>query len=104
MATSSLSAPVKAGQKLAVLQVWYGNVCIAQSDLLACNDVAISIPEKEQQGTFNTDGLLQALAVLGIIFAVILLAFGILFVIRMTRGAMFRSRSKRRRQDRRRSR
>jgi len=104
MAASSLTAPVKAGQKLAVLQVWYGNVCIAQADLLACNDVAISIPEDEKQGGFNTDGLVQALVVLGIIFAVILLLFGIMFVIRLTRGAMMRSRSKRRRQDRRRSR
>lgn len=104
MATSGLSAPVKAGQKLAVLQVWYGNVCIAQSDLLAYNDTAVSIPEQEQQGVFNTAGLVQALAVLGIIFAVILLLFGIMFVIRMTRGAMLRNRSKRRRQGRRRSR
>ena len=104
MVTSSLTAPVKEGQKLAVLQVWYGNVCIAQSDLLASNSVAVSIPESEQQGGFNTSGLIQALAVLGVIFAVILLLFGVMFVIRMTRGAMLRNRSKRRRQDRRRSR
>lgn len=104
MATASLTAPVKAGQKLAILQVWYGNVCIAQADLLACNDVAVSIAEDEQQGGFNTSGLIQALAVLGIIFAVILLLFGIMFVIRLTRGAMMRNRSKRRRQGRRRSR
>ena len=104
MTTASLTAPVKAGQKLAILQVWYGNVCIAQADLLACNDVSISIAEDEQQGGFNTSGLIQALAVLGIIFAVILLLFGIMFVIRLTRGAMMRNRSKRRRQGRRRSR
>ena len=39
-----------------------------------------------------------------LMIAVILLLFGIMFVIRMTRGAMMRNRSKRRRQDRRRSR
>lgn len=35
-------APIKAGQNLAALEVWYNDKCIAQTDVYAANDVAVA--------------------------------------------------------------
>lgn len=40
----SLSAPVEKGQKLGAVQVWYGKKCLAQTDLVAMNDVLPDTP------------------------------------------------------------
>ena len=41
---------MKAGEKLGTVQVWYGEKCLAQTDMVAMNDVPLaqtpSIPEK----------------------------------------------------------
>lgn len=41
-APGSTQAPIKKGQNLAALQVWYGSLCIAQTDVYAMNDVPVA--------------------------------------------------------------
>jgi hypothetical protein len=35
-----LTAPISKGDKIGTVRVWYGNVCLAQQDLLSASDVA----------------------------------------------------------------
>ena len=45
-APGSTQAPIKKGQNLAALQVWYGSLCIAQTDVYAMNDVPVAYVKK----------------------------------------------------------
>lgn len=100
-----IEAPVEIGDKLSQVQVWYGNMCVAQADLLAMNTVAFMDPAGAEQDTDN-DG-----TVVKVIFTVLLLAAGltavvylVLIVIRKINMNAAKNRSKRHRADRRRSR
>lgn len=104
----TLTAPVKAGTKVADVEFWYGSVCIGETELYTLIDVPLSTKTAADPGTQDGDGfdagaLTTALVVLGVIFAVILLLFGGLFLVRTVRIAMRNARSKKRRQERRRS-
>lgn len=108
MVNSTLSAPIKAGTKVADVQFWYGSICIAETELYSMIDVPLSTKVSQQTGDGSGDGfdagaLSTALMVLGVIFALILVLFGGLFLVRTVRIAMRNARSKKRRQDRRRS-
>lgn len=103
--TPMLSAPVQAGEYITSVQVWYGNVCVAQAPIITRNssDVAAVADQSvyiEQTG----EGLrifLRLLAILG----VILLIFGVILVtVRLIRQARLRAQHRRRRRNRRRSR
>ena len=104
----SLTAPVKAGDVVDILQIWYGAVCIAQSELVAMNDskFAEAVENTQSQGAdvWNSDGLTKVLAIFGMIVGVILGFILILYIIRWVRTAMLRSKRRRRRNARRRSR
>lgn len=105
---STLSAPLKAGTKVANAQFWYGSICIGETELYSLIDVPVSAsvlaqPDPVEPGGFDAGALSTALMVLGIIFAVILILFGGLFLVRTLRIAMHNARSKKRRQERRRS-
>lgn len=108
--TPTINAPVKAGVKVADVQFWYGTICIGETSLYAKIDVPMSTkvtvdtPIQQEPGEFDAGALTTALIVLGVIFACILLIFGGLFLIRTVRIAMRNARSKKRRQERRRSR
>lgn len=41
-ADAALQAPISKGEKVSSVQIWYGNMCVAQTDLFAMNDVAAS--------------------------------------------------------------
>lgn len=104
----ALTAPVKAGTKVADVEFWYGSICIGETELYTLIDVPVSTKVIQQTGAQQDDGfdagaLTTALIVLGIIFAVILVLFGGLFLVRTVRIAMRNARSKKRRQERRRS-
>lgn len=58
---SAITAPVEKGQKLGIAQVWYGSKCLAQTDMVAMNNVEKYqppvIPEKpaaKQSGSWLT--------------------------------------------------
>ena len=107
MVNGNLTAPVKAGTKVANVQAWYGSICIAESELYTLIDVPVSsaaaaVPDVQDDG-FDAGAITTALIVLGVIFAVILALFGGLFLVRTVRIAIRNARSKKRRQERRRS-
>lgn len=105
MGNRSVSAPVKEGDEIDTVQLWYKNVCIAQSPLTAKNSVAEHIVEEENNSAIaNTEGLSKALIIIGIILAFVLCVAGILYVIQMVRMASVRAQHRRRRKNRRRSR
>lgn len=97
---SNITAPVQQGDKIGVIQAWYGDKCLAQTDLVAMNHVpqyqAPIIPEKPQtQGGGN--GWLIALWIIGGIVLVVALAFLALISVRSVRVMNHRRRSRRRR-------
>lgn len=105
--TAPLTAPVESGQKITALQVWYGNICVARTDLLAKNSAAVKILGDQNEPNsdgFDAGALSTALMVLGAIFIIVLVLGGGLFIIRSVRGRMKRSKKRKRRQNRRRSR
>lgn len=108
MVGGTLNAPVKAGTKVADVEFWYGSICIGESSLFTKIDVPVSTRPVDNPGTtddggFDSGAITTAFIVLGVIFAVILLVFGGLFLVRTVRIAMRNARSKKRRQERRRS-
>ena len=101
----TITAPVEAGQKITYVEVWYGDLCIAQSDLLAMNavDVYVTQPEPEMPASLHEDSAGKLIAIIaGVILGIIVLGFVILFAIRTVRIAAMRAKRRRRRANRRR--
>lgn len=103
-AVPTVTAPVTPGQVISDVQLWYGNVCIAQSELIAKHAVSAKkqgqlvenyAPIVSFSGFFQVIGVI-ALIVLGLIL--------LLYIIRWVRAVRRRARLRRRRRDRRRSR
>ena len=101
-----LTAPIAKDQVIAVLEIWYQNSCIAETELHAMSSVrALSA----QNLNLNNNGKVGAdlkgiLAFVGIVCLVIFIPFAIYLIVNRIRYAMVRNRRRRRRQSRRRSR
>lgn len=108
---SALNAPVKKGDVIGMVQVWYGMVCVGQSDLIAMSDVAVSTRETAMQPDLTENvspdvggsGMGQLLMVLGLVFLIVIVLAVVVYAYNMIRGAMIRSRRNRRRRNRRRT-
>ncbi len=105
---SGLAAPVEAGQRITGLEVWYGDICLAVTDLVAVNPVGVYVPYEEPKGATDmkdeqSHGQLLAL-ILGIVLGVIIVAVVGIFLLRLVRVAMIRARIRKRRRNRRRNR
>ena len=91
-----ISAPVAQGQKLGIAQVWYGDKCLAQTDMIAMNRADVQqthiVPDKPKNnrdiGSW-TDLLMILLCVVGVFVAVLL-------VLRWIRLAQIKMRRRRR--------
>ncbi len=82
-APGSLNAPITKGQNMANLQVWYGNSCIAETDVYAANDVPVSFAkggEIRRMGKFGKF-LLITFVVLAVLAASF---FGVLLLMRLS--------------------
>ena len=100
-----VKAPVATGDLIDTVQLWYKNVCVAQSELTAKNAVAEFIAETPEESVIaNTEGISKALIIIGIIIGFVLCIAGIFLVIQNVRMAVLRAQHKRRRKNRRRSR
>lgn len=102
-----LTAPITKGEKIATLQIWYQNSCIAETELHAMSSVrAVSDGNLKIQGGGMGAGadFGKILAFVGIVFLIIFVPFAIYLIINNVRRAMARNRRRRRRQGRRRSR
>lgn len=101
--------PISSGQILSHVQVWYGNICVAQCDLYALNDVR-SADDKIFQPPVSEekDVLGVVIRVILIVLAVLAFVFAVLFLLRQihkrARTNAEIKRSRRHRRNRRRSR
>ena len=79
--SSVITAPVQKGQSLGIAEVWYGNKCLAQADMVAMSDVQIKqvpiIPEKPEGNGDGRSWKTLLFALLGITAAGFLLFIGI---------------------------
>lgn len=101
---SSLTAPVKAGEQITTVQVWYGNVCVAQAPVVTRNSSAVSvIDDQSVLIEENREGLMIALRVVGILAGVVLSVACVIYLVQLTRRASQRAQYRRRRRSRRRS-
>lgn len=99
---TALTAPVEKGQSIGSVQVWYGEKCLAQTDMVAMNAVAVErepvIPEapvKEDSGSWKA--LVVTLGVFGGMIVLFLLVMIVLrFVGNMRRKARRRHRQRQR--------
>lgn len=102
-----LSAPVKEGDMIATVEVWYRNSCMMEAELFAMSDVkeksnsGLSVQGKDSvAGTANADFF----GVVSIILILVLVPVAVYLVYNNVRRAMARSKRRRRRSNRRRSR
>lgn len=101
----AFEAPIEKGQKLSHVQIWYGNVCVAQTDLYAMSSVQTAVvnnaqdltPEENEQ--WHSIVITAAAIVVGVI--VVLLCIRLVGRLRL---AAIRRRGRRYRKSRRRSR
>ncbi len=100
-----LNAPIQKGQRVSTLQIWSGNVCIAQTELYAMNNVkqagALSTQPDTHRGAFS--GLLVVLYVVGAVVIFALIVIGGLSVLRAFRIARVNRHRRRNSRYRRRS-
>ncbi len=77
-----IQAPIEKGQNVASLQVWYGSICIAQTDVFAMNDVSVAatknIPLSHKKESISW---LTVILIVILIIAIGFVAF--LFVVRI---------------------
>ena len=101
-----LSAPVEKGQRVSTLQIWYGNVCVAQNDLYAMNSVKHVNSLVDDNGkTQNSVGAVKVvLIILGVFAGLVVVMFGALYFLRVSRIAKVRRHRRRNSMYRRRSR
>lgn len=106
-AYGGLTAPVSAGDTVSTVKVWYGDICVAQTNLVAATDVDVYVAPTDPAVSDGReeDGGGAVLAIfVGIVLGVALLTLAILVVVRLVRRASFRAMRRRRRVGRRRSR
>lgn len=102
---SAFEAPIEKGTKLSNLEVWYGNICIAQADLYALNRVQTQrsvksvIQDPDNPGTWTT-----VLTIVGICLLVLIVAVVVYKVFRKVKATIANARKRRHRKNRRRSR
>lgn len=100
----ALTAPVKNGQQINTVQLWYGTICVAESPVIALNDAtgAVNISDHDS-GNGGNSGLTAALIVIGIIVGAVGIFVGVVWLYRFLRITKERRKQRNRRLDRRRS-
>lgn len=77
-----ISAPIAKEQKVGILTMWYGNVCVAQADLLSTVDVRVkTVVNPQEEAQEQRSGLQQGLVVLGICVVLVLAGIGAMQVV-----------------------
>ncbi len=80
--SGTVQAPIAKGENIGALQVWYGDLCIAQTEVYAMNDVAVSYdkagalkPVKQEVSWLTVLLIIIALAAAGFVAYVFLARF-----------------------------
>ena len=103
--TAQISSPVEAGETLSHVQIWYGNLCVGQADLIAMNTVKpmeVQNPQVSDPG--SADYLPVIITIIVIILGCLALVFATVYIRRKLHSAAAKKRSQRYRRYRRRSR
>lgn len=102
---SNLSAPIGEGDAIATLDVWYNDICIATTDLVAMNKVTPFVPFAEPQGNSPQEQEERHGAVIAMVFGgiagVVILAIVGVVAYRMIQISLVKARIRRRRMKRR---
>lgn len=103
---TNLTAPIQEGDKVSTLQIWIGNVCVAQTDLFAMNTVlapdnVFGGADADRNGVGFGKILLY---VIGVILVLALVLFVVVILMRAIHTAKAKQQSRRNRRNRRRSR
>ncbi len=101
-----LSAPIRAGDKIATVQLWYGSSCVAETELFAMSDVQ-SLGDRSLQiaGASRDDSnLSDFLGLLGVLCLIILVPIAGYLIYNSIMRSRVRAKRRRRRASRRRSR
>ncbi len=100
----AFTAPVEKGQKLSSVQVWYGNICVADTELFAMSQVRMATPKTDNAQNTDSGIWKSTLTVIGAIAGgLVLTVLGIRLVGKLRLAAVKR-RGRRYRMNRRRSR
>ena len=101
----AFTAPISKGKKLSHVQIWYGNVCVAQTDLYAMSEVRSLNTAAEQQEIDGRNEIWRSVVVIiaAIVVCLILLVICVR-LISMLRMAVIRRRGRKYRRNHRRSR
>ena len=102
-----LTAPIENDERIANLQVWYRNSCVAEADLYAMSSVrSLTGLDLDIQGAASRDdsNFKQFLTFVGIVCLVIMIPLAIYLIVNNARRVLARKRRRRRKQQRRRSR
>ena len=93
-APGSLNAPITKGQNMAILQVWYGNSCVAETEVYAANDVPLSIAKG---GELRGGGFGRVLLIIVLVLlSLVAVEFVVLLILRLSAQRKHRSRNRRR--------
>ena len=101
-----LTAPVERGQRVSTLQIWCGNVCVAQNDLYALNGVKTVGSDIDDNKVNQSSATIMKyiLIVLAVLVGLFIIFFATLYFLRIThnikttrhrrRNSMYRRRSR----------
>ena len=99
---NALKAPVKKDDKIASVEIWYQNVCVANADMFAMNDVVVQEAAPIEEIAVERDvGSLAVLAIVAVIIGLlIVLLFGRRIIFQMIRKRRVRRHRKQQRRSR----
>ena len=87
-----LTAPVAKDQKIGVVRVWYGNICLAQQELRSASDVAVEQQRTEDRNT-DTEAPVELWdSILKIVLAAVAVIFLVTLILRIRSAARRRRR------------
>ena len=98
----SIEAPIRAGDKVSYVQIWYNNICLAQTDLYALHDVDVKevIQTAQIEDNSVADGF-TVLKIMAVIVGLLLvLLFGRRFIFRFVHKQQVRKQKQERRRKR----
>ena len=101
-----LVAPITMGQRISTLQIWYGDICIAQTELFAMSTVLQpgDVFGTELKTVNDTDYLKIIMVIVGCLLGLVLVCVIVVSFLRANRIAKAKQRSRRNSRNRRRSR
>jgi len=100
--SNALEAPIKAGDRISTLQIWYRDVCIAQSEVYALHDVDVTevIATDETKTKTDSNSFTVLIVVVVIVGLLAILLFGRTIIFRLIHKQQLRRQRNQRRRSR----